>query len=104
MRLRRDRSTVIPARGRTLRSLSLQMDCIEPLLQHLLGIQSYEGRHQPRDQSGPPGLVAGAYARPIVSVEVLVEQDQIAPVRVVLELPAPTVHGSASLSVAQEDL
>ena len=40
------------------------------------------------DEAGPPGLVAGAEAGAVVAVEVLVEQDQVAPVRIVLELGA----------------
>ena len=45
-----------------------------------------------RNQAGPPGLVARAEARPVVPVEVLVEEDQVAPVRVVLELRRAAVH------------
>ena len=38
--------------------------------------------HEP----GPAGLVAGAQPRPVVAVEVLVEEDVVAPVRIGLEL------------------
>ena len=39
-----------------------------------------------RDQPGPAGLVRGAEARAGVAVEVLVEHEVVAPVRIVLEL------------------
>ena len=44
----------------------------------------------PRDHSGPPGLVARAEARAVVAVEVLVEEEVVAPVRVFLELARPS--------------
>src|SRR5262245_7528480 len=34
----------------------------------------------PRDDAGPAGLVARAEPRPVVAVEVLVEQDEVSPV------------------------
>ena len=44
--------------------------------------------HEPGDDAGPAGLVAGAEAGAVVAVEVLVEQQAVAPVRIVLELLA----------------
>ena len=40
-------------------------------------------RHQPR----PARLMAGAKARAVIAVEILVEEDVIPPVRIGLELP-----------------
>jgi hypothetical protein len=42
--------------------------------------------HEAGDDPGPAGLMAGTQAGPVVAVEVLVEQDEVAPVRVFLEL------------------
>ena len=52
---------------------------------------------------GPAGLVARAKAGAVVAVEVLVEEDVVAPVRVVLELLRAAVDRPAALVVAQED-
>src|SRR5687768_15950899 len=54
-------------------------------------------------EAGPPGLVAGAEAGAVVAVEVLVEQDEVAPVRILLEGPAAAVHGTRAVGAAQED-
>src|SRR5215510_7159978 len=88
----------------SLRSPGLEMDRIEPLLQDLLGVEGGHGDHQPGDHPRPPRLMTGADARAVVPVEVLVEQDQVAPVWIDLELRAPTVHGAAPLPVTQEDV
>src|SRR5512134_479735 len=58
---------------------------------------------KPCDEAGPAGLVAGPDAGPVVAVEVLVEEDQGAPVRVVLELGRAAVDRPAAARVAQED-
>jgi hypothetical protein len=50
----------------------------------------------------PPRLVAGAEPRPVVTLEVFIEEDQIAPVRIVLELGRPSVHRPPSVGVGQE--
>src|SRR6266540_6872214 len=55
------------------------------------------------DQAGPAGLVAGADAGPAVAVEVLVEQDQVAPVGIALEQLEGAVDRPASVTAAQED-
>src|SRR3954470_7239040 len=59
--------------------------------------------HQPRDDSRPPGLMARPETRAVVAVEVLVEQEQIAPVRIGLKLRRSSVDGAMSVAVAQED-
>src|SRR5579884_754973 len=55
------------------------------------------------NETGPAGLVAGAYAGPIVSVKVFVEMDVVAPVRVLLELAESAKHRSSAVARAQED-
>src|SRR4051812_42337131 len=57
-----------------------QADLIVSLLQHFLRIQDLHRLDQPRDEAGPPGLMARADARAVVAVEVFVKKDQIAPV------------------------
>src|SRR5262245_38150807 len=47
--------------------------------------------------------MAGAEPGPIVAMEVLVEQNEIAPVRILLEFPGSSINRTPSLSVAQKD-
>ena len=54
-------------------------------LEQRLGIEPSEQVEEQGNQPGPARLMAGAEPRAVVAVEVLVEQDQIAPVRVFLE-------------------
>src|SRR5690348_13687238 len=58
---------------------------------------------QRSDQGRPARLVRGAQASAIVAVEILEEQDQVAPVGVHLESLGPAVHGAAASLVARED-
>src|SRR5215510_3886849 len=55
--------------------------------------------HQPR----PSGLMAGAKPRAVVAVEVLKEENQVAPVLVALEFFYPAVYGPAPVFAAQEE-
>src|SRR5262249_4494102 len=48
------------------------------------------------DEPRPAGLVAGPDARPVVAVEVLVEEDQVAPVWIALVLLSPAIDGAAA--------
>src|SRR5436190_15518678 len=59
---------------------------------------------QVRDQTGPSGLVAGADARAVVAVEMLVEQQVVAPVRIVLELLHAAENRALAVLVAFENL
>src|SRR6516165_12729726 len=72
-------------------------------VEHLLGRARCEEVHQAGDDARPAGLMAGAEAGAVVAVEVLVEQHTVAPVRVVLELPGPAVHGPPPVLVLEED-
>ena len=71
-------------------------------LQQGLGVDTTEDVQEGSDQAGPARLVAGPEPRAVVAVEVLVEQDQIAPVRIVLELGRPAVDRPPSIGIAQE--
>jgi len=71
-------------------------------VQPFLGIDAPEEIEEERDEPRPARLVAGPEARAVVAVEILVEQNEIAPVRVVLELRAAAVDGPSSLAVAEE--
>src|SRR6516162_8345143 len=71
--------------------------------ERLLRSHRREQMHDARDDAGPSGLMARAEAGAVVAVEVLVEQHEIAPVRIVLELFRSTVDGSSPFAVAQED-
>src|SRR5215468_4042132 len=72
-------------------------------LEELLGRAAPEQMHPSSDQPGPPGLVARAEACPVVAMEVLVEEDEVAPVRIVLELGGAAVHRPPAIRVAQEN-
>ena len=60
--------------------------------------QQEQQRHGP----GPAGLVAGADAGAVVAVEVLVEQEQVVPVGIGLELLDPAEHRPAPVLVLGE--
>src|SRR5215813_8124535 len=62
-----------------------------------------EQMHAAGDHSSPARLMARANAGAVVAVEVLVEEDEIPPVRVLLELPAASVHGPAAGLVPPPD-
>src|SRR5262249_1447042 len=62
-----------------------------------------EDREHLGDQPRPAGLVAGADAGAVVAVEVLGEEQVIAPVGIGLELVRVTEHGPAAVRSAQEE-
>ena len=53
-------------------------------------------------RAGPARLVAGPEPRAVVTVEVLVKQNQIAPMRIVLELGRAAVDRPLSIGIAQK--
>src|SRR3954447_26038393 len=56
-----------------------------------------------RDHAGPARLVARTDAGAVVTVEVLVEEDQVPPVRVLLELRGAAVGRTMAVAVPHED-
>src|SRR4051812_10468190 len=66
------------------------------------GVGAAEQQRQHPARPGPAGLVARAYAGAIVTVEVLVEQDQVTPMRVVLQHRLSTVDRAVPGRVLQE--
>ena len=63
---------------------------------HLAVEEQYLG-----DQAGPPGLMAGPKTCTVVAVEILVEENMVAPVGVGLKLGETAEDGAPSLVVAQ---
>src|ERR1700680_1541279 len=55
------------------------------------------------DETGPAGLVASPKARAVISVEVLIEQNVVLPVRIGLEFLRASAHRSPARLIAQED-
>src|SRR5215831_982565 len=66
------------------------------------GVEEAEELDQRGDETRPARLMAGAQAGAVVAEEVLVEQDQVAPVGIGLELSGASVHGPSALLVTQE--
>src|SRR4051794_28969854 len=73
-------------------------------LQKRLRIDSTEEVHPESDGAGPTGLVTRAETRAVVAVEIFVEQDEVAPVRIVLKLCRSAVYRPVAVCVAQEHL
>src|SRR6266567_8627154 len=71
-------------------------------LEYLPRVEESEELDQLCHHAGPSRLVARAQPRPVVSVEVLVEQEVIAPVGIGLELLGPTVDGPPTALIAKE--
>src|SRR5262245_61987575 len=63
--------------------------------QQVLSGGAAEEIEQDGDNAGPSGLVAGAEPGAVVSVEVFVEQNEIPPVLVILELRGASVDRAA---------
>ncbi len=57
----------------------------------------------PADAAGPSRLMAGAEARAVIAMEILVEEQAIPPVRVALEFLGSPVHRPPARLVAQKD-
>src|SRR5208282_5170489 len=73
-------------------------------LEHLLGGCRRKQVHAARDDAGPAGLMTGAQAGAIVAVEVLVEQEEIAPVGILLKLARAPVDRPATVLVFEKDV
>src|SRR5262249_42167920 len=70
--------------------------------QEMRGVYEAEELDQPGHEARPARLVTGAEAGALVTVEVFIEQEQIAPVRIGLEFSGAPVHGTSALLVTQE--
>src|SRR5271166_2194160 len=60
--------------------------------------------HQLRDDAGPSGLVARSNSGSRIAVEVLMEQHQVTPVRIGLELFEIAEHRAATIFIAKENV
>src|SRR5262249_22054464 len=58
---------------------------------------------QLRDDAGPTSLMTGADAAAVVAMKVFVEEDEIFPVRVVLEFFDWSVHGTRAICVGEKN-
>src|SRR5215470_2938916 len=70
--------------------------------QDMRGVYEAEELDQPGHEARPARLVTGAEAGALVTVEVFIEQEQIAPVRIGLEFSGAPVYGTSALLVTQE--
>jgi hypothetical protein len=84
-----------PSGPRTSRPLLL----LSPLLFDVLDVLQ-PSRQDAGHPASPAGMVAGADARSVVAVERFVEEDQLAPVRIRLELLPPAAHRLAPARLA----
>src|SRR6266542_1886711 len=66
----------------------------------VFGFDTPEQVEKASDQTGPAGLVAGAEPGAVITVEVFVEKDQIAPVRILLKLACAAVDRPPVISIA----
>src|ERR1700745_67774 len=72
-------------------------------LEELLCVEAAEQFDQFSHQAGPSGLMTGSETCSIVTVEVLVEQDVVLPLRVCLEFLRTTVHRAPAGFIPQKD-
>jgi hypothetical protein len=73
-----------------------------PFRQNLLRVEPPEHFDQPPDQTGPPGLMACADAGAVIAVEILVEENMVAPMGVGLELVLAAIDRPAPVLIAHE--
>src|ERR1700755_1950070 len=73
------------------------------LCEYLPGVDGGEEMHDARDDARPARLVVRPDSGAVVAVEVLVELQVVAPVRVRLELLSAAVECAAAVAIAQED-
>ncbi len=71
--------------------------------QHPLGIEEAVKLDEFGNQSGPAGLVTSAEPCTVVSMEVFIEEDVVAPEGITLEFFGAAIDGSPTMLVAQED-
>src|SRR5262249_26562216 len=91
-----------PSRSPHLRG-DLRLKCRPPVSENLLRRGGREEMHEPSDNAGPAGLVAGAEAGSVIAMEVFVEQNQVAPVRVLLKLSGAAIDRTPAIFAAQKN-
>src|SRR5258705_3950066 len=84
-------------------AMHLSMHFMRTPLEQLACADGPEELDQRGDESRPPGLMAGTEPRAVVAVEVLVEEQMVAPVRVGLELLGTAEHRTAAPFVPEKD-
>src|SRR5262245_42727514 len=96
--------SVETSRSASLPSLPVIMkrNRVEASVEHFAWIQNRPGHQQPRHEPCPPGLVAGAETGAVVAMEVLIEQDQLAPEGSGLKSRAMSIDSPAAGVVAQK--
>jgi hypothetical protein len=77
--------------------------CSFSKLQSLFRYCGRKEMHRSSDNSCPSGLMARAEASSIVAVEVFVEQQTIAPMRVLLKLRGLSIDGSTAIRTTQKN-
>src|SRR5262249_31107617 len=70
----------------------------------LLGRGGCEQMHGSGNDPGPARLVTGAEPGAIVAVEVLIEQDKVAPMWVLLKPPRASIYRPPTILIPQEDI
>src|SRR6516165_964611 len=75
----------------------------EPALQYGLGVDMSEVFDQTGNDTRPPGLVTGADAGPVVAMEVLVEQQVVAPIGIALKFFGAAKDRAPAGFVTQKD-
>src|SRR5271168_5003862 len=92
-----------PARRGPLTALFTMKGGSSPASEKGLGIEAPKDFDQRRHEPGPSCLMTGADASAIVAVEIFVEQQVIAPIRIALELLGSPEHRPPAGLIAQED-
>src|SRR5262245_32962544 len=91
---------ILPPSSRFLRRRDHRLS---PLAQEPLAVEAPEQEEGQRRQSRPAGLVARAEPRPRVAVEVLVEEDEVAPVGIAPVALDAAVQRAGAAGVAREE-
>src|SRR5688572_11858553 len=72
-------------------------------IENLLRRHGCEQMHGAGYETRPAGLMAGTQTGPIVTVEIFVEQEMVAPVRIVLELLGRSIYRPSAIAITQKD-
>jgi hypothetical protein len=72
-------------------------------IEELHGVEASEELDERRHETGPSRLVTGPDRSPRISMEILGENQMIAPVRVALKFSHSTINGAAPFGVPEEN-